>query len=56
MADNPKLEAMTLRGVPAPAPADYCDEISDLQWQAICDATKDYQDTDGSEIIAGEPW
>lgn len=56
MADTPKPDTVALRGIPAPPPADYSDEISDAQWEAICAATEEFQQTEGSEIISGEPW
>ena len=55
MSDTPKPE-MARRGIPAPAPADYSDEITEAQWVAICESTKQHQDCEGAEIISGEPW
>lgn len=51
---TPKPE-MTLVGLPAPAPADYSDEISEEYFARLLEDVKEYQACEG-EIVSGEPW
>lgn len=54
MTYNPKPEYGS-KSYPAPPVADYSDEISAEQWEAIVAATEQYQELEG-QVISGEPW
>lgn len=43
------------KALPAPAPADYSDDITDEAFDALLEEVKEYQKVQG-DIVSGEPW
>ncbi len=54
MTNTPKTDWNAV-GFPQPPMADYSDELSDAQWQALRELTEEYQKQD-RKIVSGEPW